>query len=107
MAGQVIMQGFVGFKIPVWIRRVVTMLPTVIIVALGINPTETLVLSQVLLSLVLPVPILTLIYFASKPHIMGILVNRRYVTWTAITCAVVIVFLNLLLIYQTLGGTLP
>ncbi len=104
MAGQVIMQGFVGFTIPVWIRRVATMIPTVIIVALGINPSKTLVLSQVLLSVVLPVPIVTLIYFASKPNIMGVLVNRRYVTYTAMVCAAVITLLNLLLIYETLGG---
>ncbi len=104
MAGQVIMQGFVGFTIPVWIRRVVTMVPTAIIVAIGINPTETLVLSQVLLSLVLPIPVLTLIYFASKPDVMGVLVNRKYLTVAAMVCAIAIVCLNFLLIYQTLGG---
>ncbi len=107
MAGQIIMQGFVGFSIPVWVRRVVTMLPTTIIVALGINPTETLVLSQVLLSLVLPIPIITLVYFASRREIMGVLVNRPYVTWAAIACTTTIVLLNALFIYQTLGGTLP
>lgn len=107
MAGQVIMQGFVGFTIPVWIRRVVTMLPTVIIVAVGLNPTTILVLSQVLLSLVLPIPVATLVYFASRRDIMGVLVNRRYVTWAAIACAALIVLLNALLIYQTLGGALP
>ena len=104
MAGQVIMQGFVGFTIPVWIRRVVTMLPTVIIVALGINPTETLVLSQVILSLVLPIPVLTLIYFASQRKIMGVLVNQRYVTIAAIACAALILVLNVTLIVQTLGA---
>jgi manganese transport protein len=57
--------------------------------------------------LVLPIPVLTLIYFASKPDVMGLLVNRRYVTLTASACAVLIVVLNLLLIYQTLGGTVP
>jgi manganese transport protein len=107
MAGQVIMQGFVGFTIPVWVRRVVTMLPTVIIVALGIDPTQTLVISQVLLSLVLPMPILSLIYFTRRKDIMGVLVNKRYITDLAVVCAVIIVLLNLLLIYQTLGGPLP
>lgn len=107
MAGQVIMQGFVGFTIPVWIRRVVTMLPTVIIVALGVDPTQTLVISQVLLSLVLPMPILSLIYFTRRKDIMGVLVNKSSVTFLAIICAVVILLLNLLLIYQTFGGQMP
>ncbi|MDQ0191374.1 Nramp family divalent metal transporter [Alicyclobacillus cycloheptanicus] len=107
MAGQVIMQGFVGFTIPLWIRRVVTMIPTVIIVVLGINPTQTLVISQVILSLVLPAPIISLIYFTRRKDIMGVLTNRRIVTYAATACAVVIVFLNLVLIYQTLGGPLP
>lgn len=107
MAGQIIMQGFVGFRVPVWVRRVVTMAPTVIIVALGVNPTETLVISQVFLSLVLPIPIVALIHFASRRRIMGDLVNPAYVTYSAIACAVVIVTLNLLLIYQTVGGPMP
>ena len=71
MAGQVIMQGFVGFTIPLWLRRVLTMLPTFIIVALGIDPTQTLVISQVILSLVLPMPIIALIYFTRRRDIMG------------------------------------
>ncbi len=107
MAGQVIMQGFVGFTIPVWVRRVVTMLPTVIIVAIGVDPTQTLVISQVLLSLVLPMPIISLIYFARRKDIMGVLVNKRRTTFFSMACAVIIVLLNLLLIYQILGGALP
>lgn len=106
MAGQVIMQGFVGFTIPVWLRRVLTMLPTVIIVALGVDPTQTLVISQVVLSLVLPMPVLALIYFARRQDIMGILVNRKTTTLLAITVAIVITLLNLLLIYQTLNLSL-
>ncbi|MFD1673472.1 Nramp family divalent metal transporter [Alicyclobacillus fodiniaquatilis] len=106
MAGQVIMQGFVGFTIPVWLRRVITMLPTFIIVALGINPTETLVISQVILSLVLPMPVIALVYFTRRKDIMGVLVNKRAVTLLAIICTVVIVLLNLLLLYLSFGGTL-
>ncbi len=101
MAGQVIMQGFVGFTIPVWVRRVVTMVPTVIIVALGVDPTQTLVLSQALLSLVLPMPVITLIYFARRKDIMGVLVNKRYLTVLAALCAVMIVVLNVYLLVQT------
>ena len=104
MAGQVIMQGFVGFTIPVWVRRIVTMIPTVIIVALNVNPTATLILSQVVLSLVLPMPVITLIYFTKRRDIMGALVNRRTTTWLACACAAVILFLNLFLIYQMVGS---
>ncbi|GMA60316.1 Nramp family divalent metal transporter [Alicyclobacillus fastidiosus] len=107
MAGQVIMQGFVGFTIPLWLRRVLTMLPTVIIVALGINATETLVISQVILSLVLPMPVIALIYFTRRRELMGVLTNKRLVTVSASACAVIIVVLNLLLIYQTFGGPMP
>ncbi|WP_170086915.1 Nramp family divalent metal transporter [Kyrpidia spormannii] len=107
MAGQVIMQGFVGFTIPVWLRRVVTMIPAVIVVALGVDPTRTLVISQVVLSLVLPVPVITLIYFARRKDIMGILVNRPLTTWVASAVATVVTLLNVLLIYQALGGPMP
>lgn len=107
LAGQVIMQGFVGFTIPVWLRRVLTMLPTVVIVALGVNPTQTLVISQVVLSLVLPLPIIALIYFTKRRDIMGVLVNKKMTTVLSFVAAVVITLLNLLLIYQTMGGKLP
>jgi manganese transport protein len=107
MAGQVIMQGFVGFSIPLWLRRLITMLPTFIIVAIGIDPTRTLVISQVILSLVLPMPIISLIYFTRRKDIMGVLVNKRIVTVTATICAAVILALNLLLLYLAFGGSLP
>ncbi|QQE80603.1 Nramp family divalent metal transporter [Alicyclobacillus sp. SO9] len=107
MAGQVIMQGFVGFTIPLWVRRVVTMAPTIVIVALHVDPTKTLVISQVVLSLVLPMPIIALIYFTRRRDIMGVLVNKRWTTVLASLTAVLIVMLNLLLIYQTFGGKLP
>lgn len=107
MAGQVIMQGFVGFTIPVWLRRVVTMLPTVIIVLLGINPTQTLVVSQVVLSLVLPVPVIALTKFTNRRDVMGPLVNTRLMAVGAIACASVIVLLNLVLLWQTFGLPLP
>lgn len=103
MAGQVIMQGFVGFSIPLWLRRVLTMLPTVIIVAIGTDPTMTLVISQVVLSLVLPAPILALIYFTKRKDLMGILVNKSWITWTSILVAAVILLLNIWLIYQTVA----
>ncbi|CRK81058.1 Nramp family divalent metal transporter [Neobacillus massiliamazoniensis] len=104
MAGQVIMQGFVGFTIPLWIRRVVTMLPTVIIVAIGVDPTKTLVISQVILSIVLPFPIIALIYFSQKKEIMGVLTNKRLTTILSTIFAVIILGLNIWLIVQTFMG---
>ncbi|WCN38305.1 Nramp family divalent metal transporter [Aneurinibacillus uraniidurans] len=106
MAGQVIMQGFVGFSIPIWLRRVITMLPTVIVVALGVDPTQTLIVSQVILSIVLPAPIIALIYFTRKKEIMGVLVNSKKVTVLSIISATLILGLNLFLIYQTFADFL-
>jgi manganese transport protein len=107
MAGQVIMQGFVGFTIPIWLRRLLTMLPAIVIIAWGVNPTWTLVLSQVVLSFVLPVPVIALVLFTRRRDIMGALVNHRITTALAVLCATIILVLNVLLLYQTLGGTLP
>lgn len=107
MAGQVIMQGFVGFAIPVWLRRLLTMLPAFVVIAIGLDPTQTLVLSQVVLSFVLPVPVIALVIFTRRRDIMGVLVNRKITTVLAILCAFVILLLNVLLLYQNFGGTLP
>ena len=104
MAGQVIMQGFVGFTIPVWLRRAITMLPAVIVALIGVDPTKTLVLSQVVLSFALPLPVITLVMFTSRRDLMASLVNRRVTTWAAIACAIVIVSLNVLLLYLTGSG---
>jgi manganese transport protein len=101
MAGQVIMQGFVGFTIPVWLRRLVTMIPAVIVAAIGLNPTNTLVISQVVLSFVLPLPVITLVMFTRRRDIMGTLVNKAITTWLAIACSVVILSLNVWLLYST------
>ncbi len=104
LAGQVIMQGFVGFTIPVWLRRIITMLPTVIIVMIGVDPTRTLVISQVLLSIVLPLPIFSLLYFTRKKDLMGILVNRRITTYMAMITALTILCLNVVLLTLTFSG---
>ena len=101
MAGQVVMQGFVGFTIPIWIRRLVTMIPAVIVAAIGLNPTSTLVLSQVVLSFVLPLPIITLIMFTCRRDVMGALVNKAITTWRAIACSAVILSLNVWLLYSS------
>jgi manganese transport protein len=101
MAGQVIMQGFVGFTIPVWIRRLVTMLPAILIALIGINPTSTLVISQVVLSFVLPLPVITLIMFTRRRDIMGQLVNKPITTYAATACSILILGLNIWLLYAT------
>lgn len=107
MAGQVIMQGFVGFSIPVWLRRLLTMLPAILVAALGWSPTQTLVVSQVVLSFVLPVPVIALVIFTRRQDIMGVLVNRKSTTVLASLCAFVILALNALLLYQNFGGKVP
>jgi manganese transport protein len=104
MAGQVIMQGFVGFTIPLWIRRLVTMLPTVIIVAIGVDPTQTLIISQVVLSVVLPFPVIALIYYTQKKELMGVLTNKMSTTILSSLCALLILSLNIWLIVQTFNG---
>jgi manganese transport protein len=101
MAGQVIMQGFVGFTIPIWIRRLVTMLPAVLVALIGLDPTRTLVISQVVLSFALPLPVITLVMFTRRRDIMGTLVNKPITTWAAIACSVIILSLNVWLLYAT------
>jgi len=107
MAGQVVMQGFVNFRIPIWLRRMATLIPALVAIYLGLDPTRTLVISQVVLSFSLPIPVITLIMFTRNRAIMGKLVNRPAVTALAILCAVIILFLNAVLLYQTFGGRLP
>jgi len=107
MAGQVVMQGFVNFRTPIWLRRIATMVPALVAIYLGLEPTRTLVISQVVLSFTLPIPIITLILFTRNPAIMGKMVNHRLTTALAGGCAAIILLLNVVLLYQTFGGTLP
>lgn len=104
MAGQIIMQGFVGFTIPLWLRRLVTIIPSFIVVALGLNATKSLVASQVVLSIALPLPMIALCYFTSSKKIMGQFVNNKLLTIAAIVGASIVLFLNVVLIYQTFTG---
>src|SRR6266705_410490 len=103
MAGQVIMQGFVGFRIPLWLRRVVTVAPSFAIVALGVDATEALVLSQVVLSLILPVPMIALLVLTRRREIMGSYANGRLTMAAAVAAAAVVLKLNLLLVLQMAG----
>ena len=107
MAGQMIMQGFVGFRIPVWLRRLVTMIPAFIVVALGVNATDALVYSQVVLSLALPAPMIALVIFTCRRDIMGEFVNSRLTAVFSIIGTVVIVALNIILLLQTFGVNIP
>jgi len=104
MAGQVIMQGFLHGKIPVWVRRLVTMVPSLIVIALGLDPTRTLVISQVVLSFGLPFAIIPLAMFTSRRSVMGVLANSRLTTILVSAVAGLIVVLNIYLIYTTFAG---
>jgi manganese transport protein len=104
MAGQVMMQGFIHRHIPAWIRRLVTMVPSLAVIAIGLDPTRTLVLSQVLLSFGLPFAIVPLVLFTRRRDIMGVLVNHRITSVLASAVAALIIALNLYLLYQTFFG---
>lgn len=101
-AGQVIMQGFLKRHIPVWVRRLVTMTPSLAVIAAGLDPTRTLVISQVVLSFGLPFAVIPLVMFTRRPDIMGDLVNKRTTTVLAGLVAAIIVVLNVYLLYKTL-----
>jgi len=107
MAGQMIMQGFVGFRIPIWVRRLVTMLPAFVVVALGVNATNALVVSQVVLSIALPLPMIALIIFTGRTDIMGRFANGRLTRIAALVGAAAVLLLNFFLIVQSLGVALP
>jgi manganese transport protein len=107
MAGQLIMQGFVGFQIPVWVRRLVTMFPAFVVVAIGVDPTQALVLSQVVLSIALPLPMIALIYFTSREDVMGAFASKPVTRVATIVCAVLVLLLNVILIVQSFGIGIP
>jgi manganese transport protein len=102
MAGQMIMQGFVGFRIPIWLRRLVTIVPAFVVVALGVNATSALVISQVILSIALPLPMIALLIFTNRRDIMGAFTNSRTTRIVALIGTAVVLSLNVVLIAQTL-----
>jgi len=101
MAGQMIVQGFVAFRIPLWLRRLVTMAPAFAVVALGVNPTRALVISQVVLSFALPLPMLALVWFTGRRDVMGRFVNSRRTQAAAVAGTAAVVALNAVLLLQT------
>lgn len=104
MAGQVIMRGFLGWQIPLWVRRGVTMAPALIVIALGVEATRTLVISQVVLSFGIPFALVPLVLFTRRRDLMGALVNWRLTTVVAWGVAAVIIALNCFLLEQTFFG---
>ncbi|MFZ2079111.1 MAG: Nramp family divalent metal transporter [Xanthobacteraceae bacterium] len=107
MAGQMIMQGFIRFRIPILVRRLVTMIPAFVVVALGANATNALVISQVVLSIALPLPMISLLIFTSRRDVMGQFVNSRLTFGAALLGTIVVMLLNIFLILQTFGVPIP
>ena len=104
LAGQTIMQGFLKRHIPSWIRRLVTMAPSLLVIAIGLDPTRTLVISQVVLSFGLPFAIIPLVMFTGDRKLMGPLVNRALTSVLAWLASALIITLNLYLLHQTFFG---
>jgi manganese transport protein len=104
MAGQVVMQGFIRRRIPLFLRRLLTLLPALIVLAVGIEPTEALVGSQVVLSFGIPFALVPLVMLASRADVMGALVNPRWLTVLAGALAALIVALNAFLIFEVFFG---
>ena len=99
-AGQVVMAGFIQFRIPLVLRRTLTMIPALAIIALGVDPTRALVLSQVVLSFGIPLALIPLVVMTGRRAVMGVHVNRPLTSVVAWTCAIGITAMNVFLIYQ-------
>jgi len=104
MAGQVVMQGFINRRIPLFLRRLITMLPALVVLAIGLNPSRSLVISQVVLSFGIPFALIPLLIHCRNRSVMGALVNRRLTTAIATVVVTLIVSLNVFLLYQTFFG---
>jgi manganese transport protein len=104
LAGQVVMQGFIHRQIPLFLRRAITMAPALVVIAIGLDPSRALVLSQVVLSFGIPFALIPLLWFCKDSQLMGSLVNRRATNVLATLVVGVIVSLNLFLIYLLVTG---
>jgi manganese transport protein len=104
LAGQVVMQGFINRRIPIFLRRAITLAPALVIIALGVDPSRSLVISQVVLSFGIPFALVPLVIFTSRRSLMGGLVNTRLTTVAASVVAGLIISLNLFLLYETFVG---
>ena len=103
-AGQVVMAGFIGVRIRMWVRRAVTMIPALVVLASGVSATDALVLSQVVLSFGIPFALVPLVLLTSRRDVMGAQVNGRLMTVAAIAVAAVISALNVFVLYQQIIG---
>jgi manganese transport protein len=103
LAGQVVMEGFLRRRIPVWLRRAITMAPAFVVLALGIDPVLALVISQVILSFGIPFALIPLIQVTSDRQLMGGLVNRRITVAAGVAIAAVVITLNAVLLLLTFG----
>jgi manganese transport protein len=103
-AGQVVMQGFIARQIPLFLRRAVTMAPSLVVLGIGLNATDTLVVSQVVLSFGIPFALVPMLLLTRRKDVMGALVNRRLTTVVAGIVAALIICLNLFLLQQTFFG---
>jgi manganese transport protein len=107
MSGQLVMQGFLRFHVPLWLRRAVTMVPAFAVVLAGVNATDALVLSQVVLSIALPVPMLALIHFIGNRKVMGEFVSRPLTRTLATAAAAAVLCLNFILLAAFFGLPIP
>jgi manganese transport protein len=103
-SGQVVMEGFLRRRIPLWLRRAVTMAPALVVLGLGVDPTKALVLSQVVLSFGIPFALVPMVLLARRKDVMGASANRRGVTAAGAVAALVISALNLFLLVRTVAG---
>jgi len=104
MAGQVVMQGFIRRRIPIFLRRAITLAPALVVLAVGLDPTDALVASQVVLSFGIPFALVPLLMLASRREVMGSLVNPRWLTAVAGVLAALIIALNMFLLQQVFFG---
>lgn len=104
LAGQVVMQGYLKRTLPLWLRRLATLIPAYVVIGLSFDPSRTLVISQVILSFCLPAALIPLIVFTSRRNLMGGLVNRPTTTALATLVVTLILVLNAVLVYRTLTG---
>jgi manganese transport protein len=107
MAGQMIMQGFIRLQIPLLIRRIVTMLPAFIVVAMGVNVTTALLASQVVLSIALPIPMVALVILSSRRSVMGAFTIGPVLRTLAILASCVVLTLNFVLLADVAGLPIP
>src|SRR5205807_2239118 len=105
MAGQMIVDGFMNWRVSIFLRRLLTMIPALIVISLGLNTLTTLVLSQVVLSLVLPFAVVPLVHLTSRRDVMGEMVNGRVVRALAVGVSALVISMNVVLLAVTVTGS--